>query len=159
VTIEDIGPKPSAFDLERATVENPNYRAVVWSGHYLQVTLMSIEPGESIGLELHPETDQFVRLDAGQGRAEMGPSADEMTFTQDVSDGWCVLIPAGVWHNITNTGDEPMRLYSIYSPVHHAAGRVQPTPADAERDEQTGADEPPEWSIQPVADAPDQHAG
>lgn len=159
MTIQDIGPKPSVFDLETATVENPHYRAVAWSGSYLQVTLMSIPPGESIGLELHPETDQFVRLDAGTGRVEIGPSADELTLTEEVSDGWCVLIPAGVWHNITNTGTEPMRLYSIYSPVHHAAGKIQPTAADAQRDEESGADEPPQWSIQPVADAPDQHAG
>lgn len=158
MTIQDIGPKPFAFDLETETVENPHYRTVAWSGAYLQVTLMSIPVGESVGLELHGETDQFVRLDAGTGRVEMGPSEDEVTFSQDVSDGWCVLIPAGVWHNITNTGDEPMQLYSIYAPVHHAAGIVQPTAADAERDEESGADEPPAWSVQPRRTVPDQHA-
>ena len=108
---------------------------------------MSIPPGESIGLEMHPETQQFLRLDAGQGKAQMGPAADQFTFEQDVTDGWCVLVPAGTWHDVTNTGDGPMRLYAIYAPVHHAAGKVQPTAVDAERDEKAGTDKPPTRSI------------
>ena len=74
MTIKDIGPAPQAFDLETATVENPNYRAVAWSGKYLQLTLMSIPVGGDVGLESHPETDQFLRLDAGRGRVQMGPA-------------------------------------------------------------------------------------
>ena len=81
---------------------------------------MSIPAGESVGLEMHPETDQFLRLDAGQGKAQMGPAPDQLAFEQDVSDGWCVLVPAGTWHNVTNTGEEPMHLYAVYAPVHHA---------------------------------------
>src|SRR5690606_23960285 len=76
VTIEDIGPQPQSFDLEQATVENPEYRAVAWSGRYLQLTLMSIPPGSDIGLEKHSGTDQFLRLDAGRGRVQMGPEKD-----------------------------------------------------------------------------------
>ena len=71
--ITDNGPKPNAFDLETATKENSDYRTVAWSGKYLQVTLMSIPVGSSIGLEAHPETDQFIRLDAGKGHVTMGP--------------------------------------------------------------------------------------
>ncbi|MGZ8351438.1 MAG: hypothetical protein ACXWU2_15525, partial [Allosphingosinicella sp.] len=63
MTIEDIGPQPQSFDLEKATRENTHYRSVAWSGRYLQVTLMSIPVGDDIGLEMHPETDQFLRLD------------------------------------------------------------------------------------------------
>ena len=158
MTIDDIGPQPTSFDLETATTGNDNYRAVAWTGTYLQVTLMSIPPGESIGLERHPETDQFLRLDAGQGKAQMGPAKDQLTFEQDVTDGWCVLVPAGTWHNVTNTGDEPMRLYAIYAPVHHAAGKVQPTATDAERDEEAGTDEPPARTVQPSTGAADEHA-
>ena len=158
MTTTDIGPQPTSFDLETATAGNDTYRTVVWTGTYLQVTLMSIPPGESIGLEMHPETDQFLRLDEGQGTAQMGPAADQFTFEQDVTDGWCVLVPAGTWHDVTNTGDGPMRLYVIYAPVHHAAGKVQPTAADAERDEKAGTDEPPTRSVQPTATAPDEHA-
>jgi mannose-6-phosphate isomerase-like protein (cupin superfamily) len=106
--IKDIGPDPQSFDIESATKENASYRSVAWSGRYLQVTLMSIPVGEDIGLEAHPETDQFLRLDAGEGRVQMGPAKDKLTFEKDVSDGWCVLVPAGTWHNITNIGSEPM---------------------------------------------------
>lgn len=157
MTVQDIGPEPSVFDLETATTQNSAYRTVAWSGKYLQVTLMSIEPGASIGLETHPNTDQFLRLDAGTGRVVMGPAQDEVTFTQDVSDGWAIMIPAGTWHDVINTGSEPMRLYAIYAPVHHASGKVQATAQDAERDEAAGRDEPPAWSVQPPTVAPDQH--
>lgn len=149
MTVHDNGPRPNAFDIETETVANENYRTVAWSGKYLQVTLMSIPVGESIGLETHPETDQFLRLDAGTGRVTMGPAKDDLPFQQDVEDGWAVMVPAGTWHDIINTGDEPMRLYAIYAPVHHAPGIVQATAEDAERDEESGADEPPEWSVQP----------
>ena len=124
VSINDIGPRPYAFDIESATVENENYRTVVWTGTYLQVTLMSIPVGGAIGLEMHPQTDQFLRLDRGQGRCVMGPAADHLTFEQDVTDGWSIQVPAGTWHDVINTGDEPMRLYVVYAPVHHAQGRV-----------------------------------
>lgn len=158
MTVTDNGPDPNAFDIEAATVENTAYRTVAWTGKYLQVTLMSIPVGESIGLEAHPETDQFLRLDAGQGRCVMGPAKDELTFEQEVGDGWSIQVPAGTWHDVINTGDQPMRLYAVYAPVHHAPGVVQATAADAERDEEAGTDEPPEWSVQPPKSAPDQHA-
>ena len=104
MTIKDIGPAPQSFNLEEETVENSNYRTVAWSGRYLQVTLMSIPEGGDVGLEMHPETDQFLRLDAGRGRVQMGTARNDLTFDSEVSDGWCVLVPAGTWHNITNIG-------------------------------------------------------
>ena len=153
-TIKDIGPKPQCFDIEAATKGNANYRTVAWSGRYLQLTLMSIPVGGDIGLEAHPETDQFLRLDAGQGRVQMGPSKDRLTFDQAVSDGWCVLVPAGTWHNITNTGTVPMQLYVIYAPVHHAAGKIHATAAAAEADKH---DAPAAWSVQTTRPVADQH--
>ena len=158
MTVKDIGPEPQSFDLEQATVENETYRTVAWSGRHLQLTLMSIPVGEDIGLEAHPETDQFLRLDGGRGRVQMGPAKDRLDFERDVEDGWAVFVPAGTWHNITNIGDEPMQLYAVYAPVHHAAGKAHPTAADAAADEEAGTDEPPPWSVQPPADVPDQHA-
>ena len=155
MTIEDIGPQPQSFDLEQATVENPEYRAVAWSGRYLQLTLMSIPPGSDIGLEKHSGTDQFLRLDAGRGRVQMGPEKDRLTFDREVSDGWCVLVPAGTWHNITNVGDEPMQVYAIYAPAHHKPGKVHHAAQDSEADKD---DEPAEWSVQPRASKPDEHA-
>jgi mannose-6-phosphate isomerase-like protein (cupin superfamily) len=145
VQIKDNGPQPNAFDIETATRENANYRAVAWTGKHLQVTLMSIPPGESIGLEVHPDTDQFLRLDAGKGRCVMGPAEDELTFEQEVEDGWSIQVPAGTWHDVENTGDEPLRLYAIYAPTHHAKGIVQATAEKAEEDEEAGRDEPPKW--------------
>lgn len=154
----DNGPRPNAFDIETATKENTDYRAVVWSGTYLQVTLMSIPVGSSIGLEKHPETDQFLRIDAGRGRVKMGPSEDDLSFQEDVSDGWSIQVPAGTWHDVENTGDEPLRLYAVYAPVHHAAGIVQETKEDADRDEEAGVDEPPAWAVEPEQGQPDEHA-
>lgn len=142
----DNGPNPNAFNIETATVENANYRTVVWTGRYMQVTLMSIPVGESIGLEVHEENDQFLRIEAGEGRCVMGPAEDQLNFQQDVSDDWSIQVPAGVWHDVINTGSEPLRLYSIYSPVHHAQGRVHATAEDSERDEESGEDEPPAWT-------------
>ena len=156
--ITDNGPKPNAFDIETATTENTTYRTVAWTGKYLQVTLMSIPVGESIGLETHPETDQFLRLDAGRGRCVMGPSKDNLDFEQEVSDGWSIQVPAGMWHDVINTGDVPMQIYAVYAPTHHAQGIVQQTVEDAERDEDSGADEPPEWTVQPGTGKPDETA-
>ena len=153
--IEDVGPRPQSFDLEQATLDNEHYRTVAWSGRYLQLTLMSIPPGGDIGLEAHPETDQFIRLDAGRGRVEMGAAKDRLTMKQEVSDGWCVLVPAGTWHNITNIGDEPMQVYAIYAPAHHKPGKIHHTAADAEADTD---DEPADWSVQPGGTRPDKHA-
>lgn len=158
MTIEDIGPDPQSFDLETATLANTDYRAVAWSGRYLQLTLMSIPPGDDIGLEAHPETDQFLRLDGGRGRVQMGPAEDRLDFDREVEDGWAILVPAGTWHNVTNIGNEPMQVYAVYAPVHHAPSKVQATAADAERDEDEGSDEPPSWSVQPDQEKPDQHA-
>jgi len=153
MTISDIGPEPQSFNLEQETVENSNYRAVAWSGKYLQLTLMSIPEGGDIGLEMHPATDQFLRLDAGRGRAQMGPTRDNLEFNQEVSDGSCILVPAGTWHNFTKIGDEPMQLYAIYAPAHHQPGKVHVTAEDAAADTD---DEPASWSVQPPS-APDLH--
>lgn len=151
--IQDIGPAPQAFDIESATKENASYRSVAWSGRYLQVTLMSIPVGGDIGLEAHPETDQFLRLDAGSGRVQMGSAKDRLTFDKEVTDGWCVLVPAGIWHNITNIGPTPMQVYAIYAPAHHKPDKVHETAEIAEADKD---DEPADWSVQPRP-VPDEH--
>lgn len=151
--ITDTGPQPQAFDIESATKENSNYRSVAWSGRFLQVTLMSIPVGGDIGLEAHPQTDQFLRLDAGRGLVQMGAAKDNLTFEKEVSDGWCVLVPAGTWHNITNTGMTPMQVYAIYAPAHHAPDKVQATATAAEADKH---DAPATWSEQPKP-VPDKH--
>jgi mannose-6-phosphate isomerase-like protein (cupin superfamily) len=151
--IKDIGPLPQSFNIEDATKANRNYRSVAWSGRYFQVTLMSIPVGGDIGLEAHPETDQFLRLEAGSGKVQMGSTKDNLTFEKDVSNGWCILVPAGTWHNITNIGATPMQVYAIYAPAHHTPDKVQATAAAAESDKDDG---PAAWSAQTKKLA-DQH--
>jgi len=151
--IKDIGPQPQAFDIEEASRDNTSYRSVAWSGRYLQVTLMSIPVGGDIGLEVHPQADQFLRLDAGSGRVQMGDAKDKLTFDKEVSDGWCVLVPAGTWHNITNKGTTPMQVYAVYAPAHHKPDEVQLTELAAEADTK---DVPAAWSVQPEH-FPDEH--
>ena len=83
----------------------------------------------------------------------MGPTKDKLTFEKNVSDGWCVLVPAGTWHNITNTGAVPMQVYAIYAPAHHTPDKVQTTAAAAVTD---NTDKPAAWSVLPKQ-APDKH--
>jgi mannose-6-phosphate isomerase-like protein (cupin superfamily) len=92
-------------------------------------------------------------LEAGVGRAQMGETKDKLTFDKAVTEGWCVLVPAGTWHNITNTGTEPMQLYAIYAPTHHAPDRVQATESAALADK---GDKSAAWSVQPKQ-ATDKH--
>lgn len=128
----DQGPNPFVIDIESATLANENYRTTVWSGSNLQMTLMSIEPGHDIGLEVHHTHDQFLRVEAGRGRVQMGPEKDDLSFDREVEADWVILVPAGSWHNVTNIGDEPLKLYALYGPPEHPHGAVHPTKADAD---------------------------
>jgi mannose-6-phosphate isomerase-like protein (cupin superfamily) len=130
-TLRDYGPEPFVINIDQATKQNTNYRTALWTGKHLQLTLMSINPGENIGLEMHPDTDQFLRVEQGQGLVQMGCSNDNLNFQRKVGDGYAILIPAGTWHNVTNTGNMPLKLYSIYAPPHHPKGTVHRTKADA----------------------------
>ncbi|MDO5494168.1 MAG: cupin domain-containing protein [bacterium] len=132
---QDYGPKPHVVDIERATTENSNFRTTHWTGTDLQLTLMSIPPGEDIGLEVHPDNDQFLRLEQGRGRCQMGPSEDDLSFDEEVADDWAIFVPKGTWHNVTNTGEVDMRLYAIYGPAHHPNGTIHATQEEAEEDE------------------------
>jgi len=128
----DQGPNPFVIDIESATLATENYRTTVWTGRNLQMTLMSIEPGGDIGLEVHHTHDQFLRVESGRGRVQMGPEKDDLSFDREVEDDWVVLVPAGTWHNVTNIGDEPLKLYALYGPPEHPHGAVHPTKADAQ---------------------------
>ena len=122
-------------DIERITLDNANFRTTEHTGTHAQLTLMRLAPGEDIGWESHDHLDQFLRLEQGQARLELGPSEGSITERHDIVDDWAVIIPAGVWHNVVNTGEDEIKLYSIYSPPEHPAGTVHPTKADAEADE------------------------
>ncbi|WP_156337123.1 cupin domain-containing protein [Paenibacillus dakarensis] len=128
---KDFGPNPFVINIEDAAEENRNYRTALWTGKYFQVTLMSIPVGEDVGLEVHPMTDQFIRIEEGQGLVQMGDRKDHLNIEEKVKDGYAIMIPAGTWHNVTNTGRKPLKLYVIYAPPHHPHGTVHPTKAAA----------------------------
>ncbi len=128
----DYGPNPFVVNIEQATVENSAFRVTKWTGKNLQLTLMSIEPGDDIGLEVHEDHDQFLRVESGTGFVQMGPAEDNLDFERNIADDDAVFVPAGVWHNITNNGDTPLKVYSIYSPPEHAHGTVHETKAEAD---------------------------
>lgn len=128
--LKDYGSNPFVTDIEKATKENTNYRTALWTGSHLQLTLMSIEVGEDIGLEVHHDIDQFLRIEDGKGLVQMGDSEDQLDFEEQVEDDDVVLVPAGKWHNIKNTGDQPLKVYSIYAPAEHPHGTVHETRAD-----------------------------
>lgn len=132
--LTDHGPRPYTLDIEEATRANDNFRSTLWTGEHLQLTVMSIDVGDDIGLEVHPDNDQFLRLEQGQGRVTMGPSETEVTFEEEVADDWAIFVPAGTWHNVVNIGDEPMKVYAIYGPADHVRGTVHATKQDQEND-------------------------
>jgi len=130
----DQGPNPYVVDIEKATLENETFRTALWTGESLQMTVMSIAPGDDIGLERHEHGDQFLRIEAGVGRVQMGQAEDDLSFDERVEDDWVILVPGGWWHNVTNVGDEPMKVYSLYAPPEHAHGTVHQTKADDDHD-------------------------
>ena len=130
--LQDYGPEPFVVNIEEASKQNNNFRTALWTGRHLQLTLMSIKVGGDIGLEMHPDLDQFIRIEEGQGVVKMGERKDRLNFQRKVYDDFAFIIPAGTWHNLINTGNIPIKLYSIYAPPQHPKGTVHKTKADAE---------------------------
>lgn len=128
----DHGAEPYVVDIQEATVENDTFRTALWTGSNMQLTVMSIQPGDDIGLEVHDDHDQFLRVEEGAGFVQMGPNENELDFEANAEDDYAVFVPAGTWHNITNTGDIPLKLYSIYAPSEHPRGTVHETKAEAD---------------------------
>ena len=117
-------------NIEKDTLENGNFRKVLYTGKNSQLVLMSLAPGEDIGMEVHPENDQFFRFESGQGKCVIDGNEYEL------SDGVAVVVPAGAEHNIINVSDsEPLKMYTIYSPAHHKDGIVRATKKEAEENE------------------------
>jgi mannose-6-phosphate isomerase-like protein (cupin superfamily) len=130
----DYGPKPFITNIESATFENDNYRSTLWTGTNLQVTVMAIQPGHDIGLEVHEDHDQFLRIEQGSATVYMGASKDELN-EKPASDDDAVFVPAGTWHNLVNSGSDVLKVYSVYAPPEHAHGTVHATKAEADADE------------------------
>lgn len=127
----DHGGEPYVVDIEEAAERNRAFRRAIWTGRHLQVTLMRLMPGEDIGLEVHPNTDQFLRIEDGHGVVQMGDQRNQLYFERLVSEDDAIFIPAGKWHNLRNTGRRPLELYSIYAPPEHPRGTVHRTKQEA----------------------------
>jgi mannose-6-phosphate isomerase-like protein (cupin superfamily) len=112
-------------DIEKQTVGNSDFRRVLYTGQHLQLVLMTLRPGEEIGAEVHTDRDQFFRFEEGRGQVDIDDNA------YDVEDGSGVIVPAGARHNVRNTGDQPLKLYTLYGPPEHIDGLVEATKADA----------------------------
>ncbi len=117
-------------NIEKETLENNNFRKVLYTGKHSQLVLMSLKPKEEIGMEVHPDNDQFFRFEKGQGKCII--DGNEYML----GDGSVIIVPSGAQHNIINTsGSEDLKLYTIYSPAHHKDGIVRATKAEAEKKE------------------------
>ena len=127
----DHGNNPYVVNIKKATLQNNYYRTALWTGEYLQLTLMCINPGEDIGLEVHNDHDQFIRVEQGEGAVMMGDRKDDLDFQKRVSENYAIFIPAGKWHNLVNIGRVPLKLYSIYAPPEHPYGTVHITRNDS----------------------------
>jgi mannose-6-phosphate isomerase-like protein (cupin superfamily) len=121
--------KGYVVNIEKETENNENFRKVLYTAKNSQLVIMSLKPGEEIGEEVH-DLDQFIRIEEGKGKAVLSG------VEYEIEDGWAVVVPAGVKHNILNLSDEEMKLYTIYSPPEHRDGVVHPTKAEAEPDEE-----------------------
>ena len=113
-------------NIEELTEDNDDFRRVLYTGKHLQLVLMTLEPGEEIGEEVHADRDQFFRIEEGEGAIDIDGKENR------VEDDFAVIVPAGARHNVRNTGDEPLRFYTLYGPPEHKDGIVQATKAEAE---------------------------
>jgi mannose-6-phosphate isomerase-like protein (cupin superfamily) len=113
-------------NIEELTEDNSDFRRVLYTGKRLQLVIMSLKPGEEIGEEVHGDRDQFFRIEKGKGDVWIDGKQAK------VKSDDAILVPAGARHNIINTGEKPLRLYTLYAPPEHRDGTVQPTKAEAE---------------------------
>ena len=133
--IRDYGSEPFIFNINHATNMNQNFRTALWTGEDMQLTLMSIPVRGDIGVEIHPDVDQFIRIESGYGKVYMGDRQNALREVGNVNENYAILIPAGTWHNIVNIGSRPLKAYSLYAPPQHPFGTVHKTKADAEHEE------------------------
>lgn len=129
--VRDYGCEPFVFNIRHATCMNENYRTTLWTGRDLQLTLMSIPVCGDIGVEMHGDVDQFIRVESGRAKVYVGSCRDRMKEWGCVDGNDAILIPAGTWHNVVNVGGCPLKLYSLYAPPQHPFGTVHRTKEDA----------------------------
>lgn len=123
----DYGPNPFIIDLNKAAQQNDNFRSAIWTGSHLQATLMNIPVHENIGMEVHPDRDQILRIEEGLGLVQLGEDQFSMYGQYLAFANYVVFLPAGIWHNILNIGNEPLKISSFYAPPNYAWNTVQKT--------------------------------
>ena len=128
----DYGPKPYVANIAKEAMKNTNFRTTVWTGCYAQMTLMCISENSDIGLEIHEDTDQLIRIESGTAQVKMGCNKNNLDCCWNVCMGDVVFVPAGVWHNVINTGNQVLKLSAVYTPPHHPAGTIHRTKKDTE---------------------------
>lgn len=134
VVFKDFGGEPLVINIEDYTLENDLFRRAIWTGEFFQLTVMSIPVGGEVGLEMHDDIEQFLRVEAGEGRVLMGDSEDNLDFVKEVGDDDVVFVPLGKWHNVVNTGSTPLKLYSIYAQPEHEFGTIHKDKAESDAD-------------------------
>ena len=132
---KDLGSMPTLINIHHEAVCNHNFRRVIWTGESLQVTVMSIPVGGEIGLELHDNLDQFIRIESGCANVYMGDTKQNLRFIGKVNPNYAIVIPSGTWHNIINTCSCPLKVYSVYAPPKHPLGTVHETKLDSDLEE------------------------
>ena len=126
------GDKPLLINIDNAACSNNFFRKEIWTGKHLQLTVMSIPSGGEIGLELHTDNDQFLRIEYGVASVFMGATKQGVKFVGNANSDYAILIPAGTWHNVINDGNVPLKLYSLYAPPHHPKGTIHVTKFDSD---------------------------
>jgi mannose-6-phosphate isomerase-like protein (cupin superfamily) len=128
---KDYGQEPYVVDIEDLTISNDKFRVAKWTGKNLQMTVMSINVNGEVGLEKHDTHDQFLRVEQGHAQVLMGLDKNNLDYSNEASADFAIFVPAGYWHNIINTGQENLKLYSIYAPCEHAKGTIHKTYEEA----------------------------
>ena len=132
---QDLGAKPTVINIHSEALGNDNFRTSIWTGKYLQVTVMSIPVGGEIGLEFHNDLDQFIRIESGCAAVYMGKTKQNVKLVGRINSNYAIVIPAGTWHNVINSCSCPLKVYSVYAPPQHPLGTIHKTKLDSDLSE------------------------
>ena len=127
--------KPTLLNLRSEVATNQNFRKEIWTGEYLQVTVMTIPVGGEIGLEMHDDLDQFIRVESGCAAVYMGKTKQDVKLVGQINSNYALVIPAGTWHNVINSCSCPLKVYSVYAPPQHPFGTIHKTKLDSDLSE------------------------
>lgn len=132
IIYKDFGSDPLVINIEDYTLNNEVFRRAIWTGENLQLTVMTIPVGQEVGLEMHTDIDQFLRIEEGDAEVLFGDTKEDLNFVQKAGDDDGIFIPAGKWHNVINKGDKPLKLYSIYAKPEHPFGTIHHDKAESD---------------------------